>query len=152
MKKLNLIEKIAKTTRINPVKPPRTLEGAVNGLGKGVRAAHSQFQDFTKHMGSSALDAGGNKMYSFGQKGSNAFAAGYNKLIGNRLGLTMNADKHLTQGDILQKQMTQTFKGLGAGYRALTGRDTKSRMMDAIVNNPENNQNNNPGAPGGGRR
>ena len=150
MKKLDLIDKIEKNAKAG-------FSGTrfVNGVAGAGKAGYKHLQSAMNHLGTAATDDGGNKVYTAGQRIGNAAKGAYNKVIGNRLGMTMDADKSLTNGDIAQKQITGLARGLGGAWRSFRGTDARGKMTDAIVGNGQKQEDyaSGPSGPGygGGR-
>ena len=152
----NVFIKIAKRSRINPLNAAgnagkkMTAEGFVNGAANGIKALHGNFTKATNYMSQ------GTGQSTFGQKIRNKINKGYNDLVGDRFGIKAKTDHQLTNGDNFNRQFINASKTLGAAYRGLTGRDTTTRMQNAVLGTPnnqqyENNPNHNPQVNPGAR-
>ena len=155
MKKLDLIDKIEKNARVFP-KGGISGKKFVNGIAEAGKAGYGHLQSAMNHLGAAATDGNGNKIYTAGNRIGNAARGAYNKVIGNRLGITMDADKSLTNGDIAQKQITGLARGLGGAWRSFRGTDARGKITDAIVGSGQRQEDyaSGPSGPGygGGRR
>ena len=151
VKKLDLIDKIEKNAK-------RGFSGTrfVDGIAGAGKAGYKHLQSAMNHLGTAATDGSGNKVYTAGQRIGNAAKGAYNKVIGNRLGMSMDADKSLTNGDIAQKQITGLARGLGGAWRSFRGTDVRGKITDEILGNGQRQEDyaSGPRGPGygGGQR
>ena len=128
VKKLDLIDKIEKNAKAG-------FSGTkfVNGIAGAGKAGYKHLQSAMNHLGTAATDGSGNKVYTAGNRIGNTVRGAYNKVIGNRLGIALDADKSLTNGDIAQKQITGLARGLGGAWRSFRGTDARSKITDEIL-------------------
>ena len=150
---MDLIDKIEKNARFFP-KGGFSGTNFVNGIAGAGKAGYGHLQSAMNHLGTAAVDGSGNKIYTAGNRIGNSFRGAYNKVLGNRLGMTMDADKSLSNGDLAQKQITGLARGMGGAYRAFRGNTVRDRITDAVVGNGQRQEDyaSGQGGTGGGQR